>query len=391
MERTNNTLWCLCRDFSMITANKLLLGTGAKDTSNGYVEFVSSTPMTITPKYTNSGVTLQYSLDGSTWTTIATDATTPSANIIYFRGCATGTKSLYTASANTNAWTFTGSTNLECNGKLDRLIQNTLGGDDNILTIGNYCFAYIFYNGTSLIKVDDDFLPATTLANNCYYNMFYGCTGLTTAPELPATTLQSYCYYSMFQGCTGLTTAPTLPAITLTNNCYQSMFQGCTGLTTAPALPATTLTTICYANMFQGCIGLTTAPTLPAITLQPNCYQGMFYGCTGLTTAPTLPATTLASSCYNSMFLGCTGLTTAPLLPATALAESCYYYMFYGCTKIKLSTTMTGIYDTAYRIPTAGTGTTATGALTDMFTATGGTFRGTPSINTTYYTENTPI
>ena len=34
--------------------------------------------------------------------------------------------------------------------------------------------------------------------------MFYGCTSLTTAPELPATTLADYCYGSMFQGCSNL-------------------------------------------------------------------------------------------------------------------------------------------------------------------------------------------
>lgn len=32
-----------------------------------------------------------------------------------------------------------------------------------------------------------------------------------------------------------------------------------------------------------------------------------------------------------------------------------------------------------------GTGTTATDALINMFTSTGGTFTGTPEINTTYY------
>ena len=346
----------------MTLAEKLLLATNKE--VKGAVEFVSSTAMTITPKYTNSGVTLQYSLDGSTWTTIATDATTPSANIIYFRGCATGTKSLYTDSANTNAWTFTGSTNLECNGKLDRLIQNTLGVDNNVSTIGNYCFAYIFYNGTSLIKVDDDFLPATTLANNCYQSMFRSCTGLTVAPVLPATTLADYC--------------------------YENMFSYCSSLTTSPELPATTLADYCYRAMFYNCISLVTAPMLPATTLADYCYNGMFFGCTSLVTAPMLPATTLAIRCYSSMFYSCTSLTTAPALPATTLQSNCYYQMLYGCTKIKLSTTLTGIYDTAYRIPTIGTGITATDALVSMFTATGGTFIGTPEINTTYYTENTP-
>ena len=188
----------------MTLADKLLLATGA----NPYVEFVSSTPMTITPKYTNSGVTLQYSLDGSTWTTIATDATTPSANIIYFRGSATGAKSLYTNATATNAWTFTGATNLECNGKLDRLLQSTLGNDVDVLTIGNFCFNNMFYNVSSLICMDSDCLPATTLASSCYNSMFFGCTGLTTAPALPATTLANNCYCNIFRDCTSLTTAP---------------------------------------------------------------------------------------------------------------------------------------------------------------------------------------
>ena len=352
----------------MITlAEKLLMvsKTPVKPEVRRAVEFVSSTPMMITPQYTNSGVTLQYSLDGTSWTTITSGATTPNANIIYFRGSATGTKSLYTFNTTTNSWTFSGATNLECNGKLDRLIQNTLGDDSDILIISSYCFAYIFNNVTSLIRVYDDFLPATTLAGSCYQQMFFNCTSLTTAPELPATTLARSCYYSMFYGCTGLTTVPELPAMTLQPNCYQAMFYGCTGLTTAPALPAMTLTN--------------------------SCYYGMFYGCIGLTTAPILPATTLASSCYDRMFVNCTGLTTLPKLSTLALQPSCYYRMFYGCTKIKVSTALTGIYDTAYRIPITGTGTTATDALTEMFTATGGTFTGTPEINTTYYTENTPV
>ena len=59
--------------------------------------------------------------------------------------------------------------------------------------------------------------------------------------------------------------------------------------------------------------------------------------------------------------------------------------MFRGCTSLKLSSTKTGEYTQAYRIPTTGTGTTKSGALTNMFAFTGGTFTGTPAINTTYY------
>ena len=272
----------------MITlAGKLLtgLGSGAGGLEvSGYVEFVSSTPMSIAPVYTNPGVTLLYSLNGTTWEPILSGRVTPYANIIYFIGSATGTKSLYFSDVSSNSWYFRGATNLECNGKLDRLIQDNLGGDNDILTIGDYCFSYMFYQVPSLIKAPK--LPATTLSKQCYMMMFKECANLTIVPELPATTVAAYCYYDMFRGCTSITTAPKLPATTLAKSCYESMFRD---------------------------------------------------------------------------------------------------------TSIKVSTTATGIYDTAYRIPTSGMGTTADGALSYMFQGTGGTFTGTPTINTTYYTENTPV
>ena len=114
----------------------------------------------------------------------------------------------------------------------------------------------------------------------------------------------------------------------------------------------------------------------------------MLQGCTSLTQAPALPATKLAFSCYMGMFVNCTALAQAPALPATTLTPSCYQNMFRGCTSLKLSTTQTGEYTVAYRIPTTGTGTTAGSALNDMFTRTGGTFTGTPEINKTYYLSN---
>ena len=124
-------------------------------------------------------------------------------------------------------------------------------------------------------------------------------------------------------------------------------------------------------------------------TMTNYCYTGMFYGCTALTTAPTLPATTLATMCYGFMFYGCSSLIQAPALPATTLASGCYANMFRDCSSLKLSSTQTGEYMVAYRIPSAGTGVTATDALTDMFTSTGGTFASTPKINTMYYLSNT--
>jgi hypothetical protein len=88
------------------------------------------------------------------------------------------------------------------------------------------------------------------------------------------------------------------------------------------------------------------------------------------------------------MFQECYSIETLPELPATTLEEDCYSWMFCDCGRIRISSTQSDEYSNAYRIPTSGTGTTATGALYAMFGRTGGTVTGTPEINTTYYTAN---
>ena len=306
--------------------------------------------------------TLEYSTDTSAWstwdgTTTLSSATSGSDNVLYMRG--TG-NTVITGNSNRYKWVLTGS-NIACTGNIENLL--------------NY------------ETVESGAHP--TMAVYCYYYMFDGCTGLIQAPALPATTMKGHCYSRMFYGCTGLTQAPALPATTLAAYCYEYMFRGCTSLTQAPVLPATTVASYCYYGMFYSCTSLTQAPALPATTMINYCYSNMFDGCTGLTQAPALPATKLATCCYRWMFDGCTGLTQVPALPATKLAESCYKYMFQGCTSLKLSSTQTGEYTQEYRIPSSGTGTTANTALVEMFTGTGGTFTGSPAINTTYYLSNT--
>lgn len=78
-----------------------------------------------------------------------------------------------------------------------------------------------------------------------------------TMMEVPA-----YCYYHLFRdftnanGNTSLTQAPELPATTLANHCYSDMFNCCTSLTQAPELSATTLASGCYSYMFSDCTNI---------------------------------------------------------------------------------------------------------------------------------------
>lgn len=214
-------------------------------------------------------------------------------------------------------------------------------------------------------------LPATTLSENCYAELFWECPLFKKAPTLPATTLSEGCYWSMFHGCTALETAPALPATTLAPGCYTNMFSDCTALKNTPELPAETATARCYAIMFAGCTALETAPAIHATTLAPGCYEEMFSGCTALTTAPALPVKTLAEACYNSMFIGCVSLTEAPELPAKRLGDRWVYAgMFKGCSnlqRIKCLATNIEQYDLDYE-PTEATlhwvnGVSATGTF----------------------------
>ena len=318
----------------------------------------------------SGGNVISYSIDnGHTWSDLAADTNTPTVtrgNKVLWRGEMTPVDYR-------GVGTFSSTGKFKAQGNIMSLLFGADFKGQTDLTGKSYAFYRLFSSNSNLVNVQNLSLPATTLAESCYREMFKGCTSLTRVPELPATTLASNCYNGMFGGCTGLTTAPVLPVTTLANYCYDSMFSGCTSLVKAPTLPATTLTEGCYQGMFDGTnvlpdcsnidftsnsvvssgglIGLFAGTKvtdsdldrllpkntngkyyLPVTTLAHSCYSSMFNGCTSLTTAPELPATTLANSCYQNMFDGCTGLTTAPALPATTLADYCYQYMFYGCT-----------------------------------------------------------
>lgn len=202
-----------------------------------------------------------------------------------------------------------------------------------VTTLSEECYAGMFFGCISL-QAPPRNLPATTLADYCYDAMFYGCQNLRRTTTLNATELKTSCYHQMYYGCSMLTSHQDFPNATLAPYCYSGMFDGCQELQSCPSLPATDLANGCYENMFKGCVRIGNGPDLPATSLMYSCYSGMFSGCTGLQTIPELPAETLANNCYSYMFQGCTGLTSA-VLPATTLTPDCYRSMFNGCKSLK--------------------------------------------------------
>ncbi len=93
-------------------------------------------------------------------------------------------------------------------------------------TPGSYAFYGLFANLTSLINAGNLILPATTLADNCYYYMFGGCTNLLTAPILPATTLVVGCYSSMFSDCSSLNYIKCLATDISASDCLNNWVNG---------------------------------------------------------------------------------------------------------------------------------------------------------------------
>ena len=285
-------------------------------TANGEQKFM----MTTEGDYTFSN--LEYSVNNSEWASVAIGTEIPfggDKGDLRLRGInPNGTATAWDVRSTI---TFTANVNVACTGDI-RTLQDWR--NYNIVETNNARFCKLF-NGCSVLTSAPE-LPATTLAENCYYCMFEGCTSLTSAPELKATTLANSCYYSMFIGCTSLTSAPELPATELENHCYSTMFENCTSLKSAPELPAKKLASYCYYEMFDGCTSLESAPVLPATELAEACYCKMFNSCKNLSSVTMLaPSDKIkdTSDSFNYWLGGAAG-TSATSRKLIVLDEAAY-------------------------------------------------------------------
>lgn len=109
---------------------------------------------------------------------------------------------------------------------------------------------YLFYDykGATvdgLISLNDTANVTTMLS------MFYGCSNLTSIPEL--NTSNAKYMAGMFRNCSNLTTIPPLDTSNVTTT--SSMFNGCSKLTSVPELDMSKAENTYY--MFTGCIKLT--------------------------------------------------------------------------------------------------------------------------------------
>lgn len=175
---------------------------------------------------------------------------------------------------------------------------------------------YNVYGNIMSLIYGDDFVGQTTLTESQTFNSFFSNNANLKSVRnivLPATTLSNNCYFNLFKGSTSITSAPkTLPATTATQSCYANMFAGCTSLLIAPTISANAVGGSSFSNMFSGCTSLVcTQNELTINAAAQSCFSGMFKGCTSLKAAPAISVTssTAANSAFAGMFSGCTSLS----------------------------------------------------------------------------------
>ena len=246
------------------------INTGNVIDINNYLTIVAlEDDLAVTTISSNINESLYYSIDGGEWTYIKVNLEMPRINkghyILLKRTLGNG---------NMNYIGITADKLFNLTGNCNSMIFGDNAADKFDLTGYDKCY-YNMFRDCPVVEVSPTFLPATTLAYNCYCYMFEGCASLTTVPELPATTLAESCYDGMFYGCTSLITAPKLPVMELVKGCYRNMFRNCTSLTTAPELPATELASSCYNYMFYGCSKLNYIKAM--FTTDPQTTSGLGY------------------------------------------------------------------------------------------------------------------
>ena len=199
-------------------------------------------------------------------------------------------------------------------------------------------------------------LPATTIAEDSYKNMFKDVSfkrvydgnyyGGKLRVTLSASTVPNGAYQSMFENFTGKVDGITreitgrltvvMNPTSIGNYGCNAMFKNCPILYTTPSVSAVTVADYGCQDMFNNCTNITKANVPPAQTIGRNCYERMYNGCTNIATisGDTLPAMTIKKFCYKNMFTNCTKLTQTPSLPAPILTEQCYKEMFKNCSAI---------------------------------------------------------
>ncbi len=159
---------------------------------------------TITYTAANAGYTVEYKKNNNGWTTYSSAISVAVGDVVSFKG------------DNSTYYMSTGEAT----------------GVPSKFACSSAC--YIYGNVMSLISKESFSTTTSFTAEKTFLRMFEGNTNLRSHPYkdlvLPATTLAKQCYQNMFFGCTGLTRSAILANAVGADNAYQWMYKGCSNL-----------------------------------------------------------------------------------------------------------------------------------------------------------------
>lgn len=390
--------------------------------AEGYVTFTGNQMYTVSMPRKYWDGTMEYSTDGTNWTTWTCSAVTCNSSFkIYFRGIGntkvTGSNSTSFYQGFVVSAVSSSSTELSftVSGDLLNLLDYTKVASGTAISPAQYCFAYLFA-GQNITSCSD--LTMTSVPKYGYYNMFKTCGMLTVAPTVAAQTVADYGLSCMFYGCSALKETPYLDLVSLSQYACNSMFASCTSLTkiNMSETRVTAVASYAYYCMFTGCSALVNGvPSEIHIGSYDgkatynlyNIFSSMFESCTMLTTTPDFYVHSgVAVNTFSMAFKGCNSLTTPGSINIVDTASSgtgMFASMFYRCISLTSLPEMNGVtfglknqcdsmfyycmqLKQIYMFNTlGGTQTTiASGAFVNMFNYTGVTVAAAGTYSTSY-------
>jgi hypothetical protein len=186
------------------TQNVTMGQSGSYDANTQPLTFQAIKEGTITYTAANDGYTVEYKKNNDGWTTYSSAISVAVGDVVSFRG----TNSTYYMS------------------------KGELIGVASKFACSSAC--YIYGNVMSLISKESFSTTTSFTAEKTFLRMFENQTNLRSHPYkdlvLPATTLAKQCYQNMFYGCTGLTRSAILAKAVGADNAYQWMYNGCSNL-----------------------------------------------------------------------------------------------------------------------------------------------------------------
>ncbi len=162
--------------------------------------------------------------------------------------------------------------------------------------------------------------------------MFYDCSGLTSLDMSHFNTQNVTKMGWMFSGCKAFTSLDVSHFNTQNVTDMREMFEGCSGLTSLDLKNFNTQNVTDMGAMFYGCSGLPSLDLSHFNTQNVTDMRELFKGCSGLTSLDLSHFNTQNVTDMGAMFWGCSGLTSLDLSHFNTQNVKDMREMFEGCS-----------------------------------------------------------